>query len=46
VHTLDILFTIIGAKYGGGDLSVAQGALMTRQTRWRARYVLPGLNVS
>lgn len=47
VHDITtILFTILGAKYGGGDLSVAQGSLITRQTRWRARYMLPGLAVS
>jgi hypothetical protein len=46
VHTLTVLFTIMGAKYGGGDLTVAQGALMNRQTRWRARMLLPGLDVS
>lgn len=46
VHTLTILFTIMGAKYGGGDLSVAQGQLMNRQTRWRARMMLPGLQTS
>jgi hypothetical protein len=46
VHDLTVLGTIIGAKYGGGDLSVAQGQLMTRQTRWRARYMLPGLQTS
>jgi len=46
VHTLTVLFTIMGAKYGGGDLTVAQGSLMRRATRWRARYMLPGLNVS
>lgn len=46
VHTLTVLFTIMGVKYGGGDLTVAQGALMNRQTRWRARMVLPGLQTS
>lgn len=46
VHDLTILATIVGCKYGGGDLAIAQGALMTRQTKWRARYMLPGLNVS
>ena len=46
VHTLTVLFTILGAKYGGGDLTVAQGALMNRQTRWRARQLLPGLSMS
>lgn len=43
VHTNTVLFTIIGAKYGGGDTTVAQGQLMNRSTRWRARLVLPGL---
>jgi hypothetical protein len=46
VHTLIVLFTIIQAKYGGGDLRVAQGALMDRQTRWRGRCMLPGISVS
>ena len=46
VHTLTVLFTILGAKYGGGDLTVAQGALMNRQTRWRARMLMPGLETS
>lgn len=46
VHTLTILFTILGVKYGGGDTTVAQGSLMTRQTRWRSRMLLPGLQTS
>lgn len=46
IHTLTVLFTIIGAKYGGGDTTVAQGALMNRQTRFRARMMLPGLSTS
>lgn len=46
IHSLIVLFTIIGAKYAGGDLSIAQGQLMTRQTRWDARYMLPGLQIS
>lgn len=46
IHTLTVLFTILGAKYGGGDLNVAVGSLMSRQTRWRARMMLPGLSVS
>lgn len=46
VHTLQVLFTIVGCKYGGGDLKVAQGALMDRATKWRARYMLPGLQTS
>lgn len=44
VHTLTVLYTIIGAKYGGGDINIAQGQLMNRSTRWRARYALPGLS--
>jgi len=46
IHTLTALFTIMGAKYGGGDLSIAQGSLVTRQTRWQARMLLPGLQTS
>lgn len=46
IHTLTVLFTILGAKYGGGDMNVAVGSLMSRQTRWRARQMLPGLQVS
>lgn len=46
VHTLTVLFTVMGVKYGGGDTTVAQGSLMTRQTRWRARMLLPGLQTS
>lgn len=46
VHTLTVLFTILGVKYGGGDTTVAQGSLMTRQTRWRSRMLLPGLQTS
>jgi hypothetical protein len=46
IHTLTILTTILGAKYGGGDLSIAQGTLMSRQTRWGAKMVLPGLQTS
>ena len=46
VHTLTVLFTILGCKYGGGALKVAQGALMDRQTKWRARMLLPGLQTS
>lgn len=46
VHTLIVLFTIMGAKYGGGDLNIAQGQLMDRATRWRARMLLPGLQTS
>lgn len=46
IHTLNVLFTAVGCKYGGGDLTIAQGSLMSRQTRWRARYLLPGLQTS
>ena len=46
IHTLTVLFTVIGTKYGGGDLTVAQGSLMSRQTRWRSRMLLPGLQTS
>ena len=46
VHTLTVLFTIMGAKYGGGELSVAQGELMKRSTKWKCRYMLPGLQTS
>lgn len=46
VHTLTVLYTLLGAKYGGGDLNVAQGQLMTRSTKWRCRCLLPGLQVS
>ena len=46
IHTLIVLFTILGAKYGGGDLNVAQGSLMNKSTRWRARMLLPGLQTS
>jgi hypothetical protein len=46
VHTLTVLFTLSGTKYGGGDVTIAQGALMTRQTNWRARMLLPGLQTS
>lgn len=46
VHNLTVLHTLIGCKYGGGDLTIAQGSLITRQTRWRARYALPGLDIS
>ena len=46
IHTLTVLFTLISCKYGGGDLTVAQGSLMSRATRWRARMMLPGLSTS
>jgi len=46
IHTLTILSTILGAKYGGGNLTIAVGSLMKRQTRWRARQLIPGLAIS
>ena len=46
IHTLTVLFTLLGAKYGGGNLTVAVGSLMKRQTRWRCRMLLPGLQIS
>jgi hypothetical protein len=46
LHTLTTLATILGCKYGGGDLTIAQGSLMKRATKWRARMNLPGLLVS
>lgn len=46
IHTLTVLSTVMGVKYGGGDLTIAQGSLLSRQTRWRGRMVLPGLQSS
>jgi hypothetical protein len=46
IHTLTTLFTVIGAAYAGSDLTVAQGSLMTRGSRWRGRMLLPGLQTS
>ena len=46
VHTLSVLFTCVGVKYGGGDTTVAQGSLMAKNTNWRARMLLPGLQSS
>jgi hypothetical protein len=46
VSTLTVLFTILGAMYGGGSLAVAQGELMSRATKWRGRMMLPGLQTS
>ena len=46
IHTLIVLATILGAKYGGGDLNIAVGSLMSRQTRWRGKCLLPGLQTS
>jgi len=45
VSTSKILFTLIGCQYTGGSLKIAQGELMTRATKWKARYMLPGLQV-
>jgi hypothetical protein len=45
VASLQVLFTLIGCQYTGGSLKVAQGELMTRSTKWKARYMLPGLQV-
>lgn len=46
VSTLMVLFTLIGSQYTGGNLKVAQGELMTRSTKWKARMMLPGLQTS
>jgi hypothetical protein len=46
VSTLIVLFTIMGSQYSGGNLKVAQGELMTRSTKWKARMMLPGLQTS
>ena len=46
IHTLTVLFTVLGVKYGGGDTTIAQGSLMTRSTRWRGKALLPGLQTS
>ena len=46
IHSLIVLFTIMGVKYGGGDLTVAYGSLMKRQTNWQAIHMLPGLATS
>jgi hypothetical protein len=46
IHTLIVLFTIMGVKYGGGSKVVSVGQLMRHQTRWQGRMVLPGLSVS
>jgi hypothetical protein len=46
VHSLEVLSTIIGAKYSGGSLTVAVGSLMKQSTKWKARQLLPGLNIS
>ena len=46
IHTLNVLFTVVGAKYGGGDTTIAQGSLMNKSTRWRGQKLLPGLMTS
>lgn len=46
IHTLTVLFTIMGVKYGGGSKTVAQGQLLKHNTNWQARYLLPGLQTS
>jgi hypothetical protein len=46
IHTLIVLYTIIGSKYGGGNLTTAIGSLLRRGTRWKARQLLPGLQTS
>ena len=46
IHTLIVMFTVMGVKYGGGNKTVAQGQLMKHQTRWKSRMLLPGLQVS
>ena len=46
VHTLSVLATIMGAQYGGGKLTIARGELMKRGTKWKAKSMIPGLNIS
>jgi len=46
LHTLNVMFTVIGAKYSGGDTTIAQGALMSKSTRWRGQKMIPGLATS
>ncbi|MFA5196073.1 MAG: hypothetical protein WC401_09785 [Bacteroidales bacterium] len=46
IHELIVLATILGVQYGGGDLNVAQGSLMTRSTRWKGSRMIPGLQTS
>lgn len=46
IHTLIVLFTVLGVKYGGGDMTLAHGALMTRSTNWQAMKLMPGLQMS
>jgi len=46
IHTLTALFTAIGCKMGGRDLSIAVGSLNTNSTRWMGKALLPGLQTS
>jgi hypothetical protein len=46
IHTLTVLATIMGAKYGGGDIDISVGQLLKKSTNWQARQLLPGLAVS
>jgi hypothetical protein len=46
IHTLSVLFTVLGCKPGGRDLNIAVGALNTLSTRWMGRALLPGLQTS
>jgi hypothetical protein len=46
VHTLTVLATVMGAKYGGGDIAISVGQLLRRSTKWEARMLLPGLQTS
>ena len=46
VHTLTVLATVMGAKYGGGKLTVAKGELLKRSTKWKGRALIPGLQIS
>ena len=45
IATKNVLFTLIGCQYTGGSLKVAQGELMTRSTKWKARHMVPGMVV-
>lgn len=46
IHTLIVLYTLIGCKFSGHDLTMAQGQLNTKNTRWRGYAALPGLQTS
>lgn len=46
IHTLTVLFTVLGCKMGGRDINIAVGALNTASTRWMGKMLLPGLQVS